>query len=201
MDSQKQDHRSHLRFSEEAVKNFSFLEDLGFKIIETSPTLVRFESPSISISVFHGRRSYEVSLDIASKENPTRAFPFYYLLWAVDPNYKTRVYAAESAEDVAKRVRQLAEIIKPCIDAGILNDKDLFAKFDRQSKIWSHEFALDTNLYVARRAWKNKNYREVVRVLTKYININELSPADLDMLKDAEKHLANPDVQSGDSDT
>lgn len=187
MDAEQQDSRSPLRFAEEVSKNFSFLIDYGFKIVESDPTFVRFESPSIIINVFHGRRSYEINLEVASTENPTDVYPFYYLLWAIDPNYKTRVYSAETAEDVAERVCQLAETIKSCIETGVLNDRDLFAKFDRQSKVWKHEFALKQNAEVAHRLWIKKEYQQVVRILARYKN--ELPPADLARLRDAEKHL------------
>lgn len=191
MQSKRPQDRASLRFADEVLKRFAFLLDSGFAVAETDPTFVQFKSPLIILNVFHGRRSYEIGLELASADKPADTYPLYYLLWLADPNYSYRVFQAESTESVAEGVRQLAERFKPCFDIGLLNDKDLFVKFERQSKIWSHEFAMEVNLQQAHRfsneAWLKKDFHEVVKILSPYRG--HLTPTDLNRLEYAEKHL------------
>ena len=56
--------RSLLRFADEVKAGFSFLEAIGFRCTRSEVTLVRFESAKIAIIVYHGRQSYEISLQI-----------------------------------------------------------------------------------------------------------------------------------------
>ena len=122
--------RSVLRFAEEVKDRFSFLETLGFRHVRSEPTFVRFESPRASVNVYHGRRSFEIRLEIESASSPTDAYSFSEILRLVDREQgeQYRNYATHTAQGVAEGVGKLAELFQRCIAAGILNDKQLFAR-------------------------------------------------------------------------
>src|SRR5438045_7554154 len=91
--------RSALRFAEEVKARFSFLEALGFHCVRSEATLVRFESPKVSINVYHGRHSFEIDLEIEPAQSPADAYSFASVLRLVDPAQlgHTRSYATHTA--------------------------------------------------------------------------------------------------------
>jgi len=163
--------RSVLRFAEEVKDCFSFLEALGFRCVRSEATFVRFESPRVSINVYHGRHSFEIDLEIEPASSPTDAYSFAEILRLVDREQlgHTRSYATHTAQGVAEGVRQLAELFQRCIAAGILNDDQLFSRLKLQKKELVKHYALETELFQARRAaeaaWHKKDYAAVVKAL------------------------------------
>lgn len=163
--------RSVLRFAEEVKDCFSFLEALGFRRVRSEPTFVRFESPRANINVYHGRRSFEIGLEIESASSPTDAYSFPEILRLVDRNQgdQYKYYATHTAQGVTEGVGKLAELFQRCIAAGILNDKQLFSRLKVQQKEIAAKYALEVELRQARRqsesAWHRKDYAAVVKAL------------------------------------
>ena len=61
--------RIQLGFTSEVLSMFHFLiQDYGFKCVETDVTFVRYESESIFVNIYHGRRSYELGVEIGKLE-------------------------------------------------------------------------------------------------------------------------------------
>ena len=58
------DVRGELRFPAEVRTQFRFLEALGFKECESSPTYVRYARSEFVIEIYHGRQSYELGLNL-----------------------------------------------------------------------------------------------------------------------------------------
>lgn len=167
--------RSVLRFAEEVKVRFAFLETLDFRCVRSEATFVRFESPRTKVSVYHGRRSFEIGLEIESAsaptDAPTDAYSFSEILRLVDrkqgEQYKN--YATHTAEGVAEGVGKLSGLFQRCIAAGILNDKQLFKRLKLQREELARNYALQTQLEQARRkseaAWRTKDYAAVVEAL------------------------------------
>jgi hypothetical protein len=160
--------RSALRFPEEVKAQFSFLETSGFRCVRSEATFVRFESPRAGVNVYHGRRSFEIGLEI---ESPTNAYSFSEILRLVDREQggQYRNYATHTAQGVTEGVGKLAELFQRCIAAGILDDKQLFARLKVQREELARNYALETQLEQARRkseaAWRKKDYAAVVKAL------------------------------------
>lgn len=163
--------RSLLRFAEEVKAHFSFLETSGFRCVRAEATFVRFESPTASVNVYHGRRSFEIGLEMESTPSPTDAYSFSEILRLVDREQgeRYRNYATHTAQGVAEGVARLAELFQRCIAAGILNDRQLFARLKVQRVELARNYALETQLEQARRkseaAWRAKDYAAVVAAL------------------------------------
>jgi hypothetical protein len=162
--------RSVLRFAEEVKGRFSFLETLGFRCVRSEATFVRFESARASVNVYHGRRSFEIGLEMESASSPTNAYSFSELLRLVDREQgeQYRNYATHTAQGVAEGVGKLAELFQRCIAAGILNDDQLFSRLKLQKKELTAIYANEVELRQARRAaeaaWHKKDYAAVVKV-------------------------------------
>lgn len=107
--TQMQVDRSKLEFDVSVDKSFAFLRDVGFIKIYSCPTLVTYLRDDISIDIYHGRLSYEISFCI------TRGDKTYYLsqfmLISDIYNYKKyRNYMASTRESVSKGVSILADM-------------------------------------------------------------------------------------------
>lgn len=186
--------RSLLWFAEEVKTRFSFLETLGFRCVRSEVTFVRFESSRVSINVYHGRRSFEIGLEIESAPSSTEAYSFSEVLRLVDRQQAEhyRNYATHTAQGVAEGVRRLAGLFHRCVAAGILNDNQIFSRLKLQREELSRQYALETQLEQARRiseaAWRKKDYATVVKALKPLRAA--LKASEVRKLEFAEKQLA-----------
>src|SRR5215469_12126204 len=62
--------RRQLRFKEAVLANFHFLESYGFTLVNAEVTLVRFESSSVFVNIYHGRASFEIGVEIGLLTDP-----------------------------------------------------------------------------------------------------------------------------------
>jgi hypothetical protein len=191
MDAERVTDRSLLRFTDEVKRHFAFLEDKGFRCTRSESILVHFESPKVAIDVYHDQWSYEIGLQIQNVRG-SDSFSFSEILRLVHSEQveRYRDYATHTVEGVAEGVRQLSEVFQKCVDAGILNDSELFSRLKLQREEWARNYALDTQLRQARKmsesAWAEKNFRKVVQALSPLQEHLDLS--DLRKLEYAKKH-------------
>ncbi len=161
--------RALLRFADEVKARFAFLETLGFQCVRSEATLVRFESPKLAVSVFHGRQSYEISLEIEdARGSEPHSFSEILRLVHNERAEQYRDYATRTVEGVVEGVRQLAELFRKCVDAGIFDDSELFSRLKLQREEWARNCSLETQLEQAHKksesAWAEKNFWKVVRI-------------------------------------
>lgn len=184
--------RSLLRFADEVKTHFAFLDSKGFRCVRSEATLVQFDSAEVAISIHHGRQSYEISLQIENVRG-SDSYSFSEILRLVhnERAEQYRDYATHTVEGVAEGVRQLAELFRECVDAGILDDSELFSHLKLQRGEWARNYALETQLEQARRkcesAWTEKNFGKVIEVLTPFQE--HLNPSDLKKLEYAKKQI------------
>jgi hypothetical protein len=183
--------RALLHFADEVKARFGFLETFGFRCARSEATLVRFESPKLAVSIFHGRQSYEISLEIENAQgSETHSFSEILRFVHNERAEQYRDYATHTVEGVAEGVRQLAELFQKCVNAGILGDSELFSRLKLQREEWARNYALETQLEQVRKksesAWAEKNFEKVVQVLAPLQE--HLNPSDLKKLEYAKKH-------------
>ena len=185
--------RSLLHFPEEVKRRFTFLAASGFRDVHAEPTLVRYESQPMIINVFHGRRSYEIGLEIESREVPAESHTMSEILRLVDAeradNYRN--FAAHTVEGVAQGVQQLAVLFQKCIEAGIFNDEHFFPRLKVQRSTLTNDYWFKMNFkqahYEAESAWSKKDFGKVVQILSPLQE--HLNPSDLKKLDYAKNHL------------
>jgi hypothetical protein len=163
-----------MQFAETVQRNFKFLVVRGFRLVRADPTFVRFESPWLFINLYHGRRSYEIGLElgqIGRPEDEDQPYPMSALLEAVGSsdakNYLN--YTARNMDAVDAGVARLAKLFNQNITEEFLARRDLFNLLKQQRKSRADSFALKTNLEQARSivepAWRTKDYKKVVEIL------------------------------------
>jgi hypothetical protein len=188
--------RRALRFAEVVREEFAFLQSHGFKCVRSDATLVRFKSQHVRLGVYHGRRSFEIGLDIRSSSG-SLGEPNYSMaavIRMVDPSKadQYRDFAARSAEEVVEGVRRLSALLRAYAEAGILDDPGLFERLRKDRESWVRDYAQKVNLTQKRReleeAWRAKDYVRVVTLLRPLRDA--LTPSELKKLEYAEKHTA-----------
>ena len=64
--------RAELGFASSAATAFGFLQrEFGFRLVESTPTRVRFETDRLFLNVYHGRQSYEIGVEVGVAGDPT----------------------------------------------------------------------------------------------------------------------------------
>lgn len=147
----------------------------------------------MEINVYHGRRSFEISLEIKSLETPTESYPISALVRLFDAKRgeEYKVYSTHTVEGVAEGVRRLAKLLHECLKAGVLDDKQLFSRLKLQRHDLAGKYALEVQLSQGRQqsesAWAKKDFAKVVKILSPLQE--HLNPSDLKKLEYAKKHL------------
>jgi hypothetical protein len=120
---QPQRERSRLGFAAVASEEFRFLSQSGFRLVELSDTLARYETDHRFVRVFHGRGSYELGVEIGR--------------W-IEVNGELR-----------EQFFPLREVIDHQVDPGEVGygglaatDAQLVRKFVHQLGVWTRQFAM-----------------------------------------------------------
>ena len=162
------------QFAEKVEEHFSFLKSLGFECVSTEATLVRFESPRANINVYHGRRSFEIGLELEIACEDSNSFSFFevYRLFDQEQAEQYRNYATRTTIGVAEGVRRLGQLFRKCVDEGLFDDDKVVLQLTKQRDHLRERYALETELLQTRRkaekAWKEKDFVKLVEVLTPY---------------------------------
>lgn len=166
--------RRMLRFPDAVLVHFAFLTNDGFRPVLCEPTLARFESKRQIVTVYHGRQSYEVGLEIGpsatARVNKT-PYSMSEIIRLVEPDKaeEYRNYVAQDAEGVEEGVRRLASLLRRYAAAGLFDDPDLFVRLERQRSAWKLNLARDLNLTQLRQkldaAWRSRDYARVIDLL------------------------------------
>lgn len=189
MNANPEQERTHLNFTNAAKSHLSFLHDLGFKEVESLPTLVRYRKGDIEVDVYHGRQSYEIGFGITRKGVQ---FSLPDFIAATDPQvakqYSTPM--ASTQEGVEKGLERIGELAKHyCAQALLENDPEFFARLESKRKLWTEKYWLEMNARQLRpqahEAFKLGQYREAAELYKKIRPL--LSDAELKKLSIAEK--------------
>jgi hypothetical protein len=85
-----------------ATEAFAFLLRLGFAVVRREGTLVRFESDSVFVNVYHGRSSYQVGLELG-RVGKDELYSLYEVLRAVAPSELQRAHRQATEREVLRR--------------------------------------------------------------------------------------------------
>lgn len=118
--------RAELSFLEVVRQEFAFVGNFGFREVDAVPTIVRYHKDDLQLNVFHGRISYEVSMEIGRDDD---LYPLWALIHAVDPDAEKsyRPSAATSSAAVTSGVERLATLVRR-YGARALRDDPAFFK-------------------------------------------------------------------------
>ena len=177
-----------------AVKTaFGFLADFGFREADIEPTIVRYLTERIFLSVYHGRSSCELGIEVGLR-NATGEQPGYSLsefVRLLDPAAAEQLkdFCATTASEVAVGVSRLATHVKQYVAPHLAGNEAGFAALAQQRREWADAFAADVMARQVRpkaaEAFREKRYGEAAGL---YESIKSLlSPAELTKLEYAKK--------------
>ena len=188
--------RASLGFSEAVISAFNFLvEDFAFTCVRKDVTIVRFESNSTFVNVYHGRVSFELNVEIGEltiggvlPENP---FTIEEILHLVNPkeavNY--RPFQVHTVESVKKFVSDLANLVKQYATPALIGDHGFFRRLSELRTQRSNEYLNSVRLNRTRTEveteWHRKNYRRVMELYDSMLE--DLTPAEAKRLAYAKK--------------
>jgi hypothetical protein len=184
--------RASLGFAQAVQEAFSFLLNDGFHIVESEPTIVRYEKNGLVVTVYHGRHSWEIGLEVG-RQNET--FSMYRLLasaYAKEAD-EYRNPTAGTASAVVSSVQKIAELVRRH-GKGALEDNPVFyARMRQQRQDWAKAFELqvraDQNRPRAEAAFREGRYREAAELYEEMVEA--LTPVEKKKLALARRRSDN----------
>jgi hypothetical protein len=173
LNKQPDQEREKLRFKEAVLSSFKFLDEFGFHAVEEKVTFIRFESPEVFVNVFHGRRSYELGIEIGRLKEPKERLTIGTIIpWAgaekTEGFGQHVMFQVSSREGVQEFVPKLAKLVEKYTIPLLRGDNDAFrSAFEFQAKKWV-EYESEVNLRDVRAkaetAWQAKDYARVAEL-------------------------------------
>lgn len=173
MHQEHSSNREALGFKHSVLRSFNFLLDNNrFSCVEANNYMVRFESPDIIVLVSHDPQSYEISANIELRNNSEVFASVEEIAMISGPSdlqYLGNCEAA-SAELVNFIVSELAKLLRKHGLAALRGEQGVFeqAKVLRSQRaaVYTQTLRVDSALVRSEEAWRRKDYREVVDLLT-----------------------------------
>ena len=181
--------REEFQFQEAVGAAFLFLEELGFKKVESLPTFVKYRKELVTVEIYHGRQSYEVGLNISDGSAS-------YSITDVIPKDSARSFAQRTAttkEAIGNALSELALALSTDCPNLLDGDKAAFAELANSKRLRAKQYELEVlaiNLRPsAERAFRHGDYAEAVRLYEKFDPV--LSESEKQKLAIARRRSAN----------
>ena len=180
--------RPDLNFANIAKEKFAFLRDLGFAIIESLPTIVRYRKGDIQVDVYHGRRSYEIGLSVTWLDARYELPDF---IAVADSQAAKKFYTpmVSTREGVIASLTRLSELAKRYSGQALQGDAEFFTEVAAKHKSLMEKYWLEMNARQLRpqahEAFRLGKYREAAEL---YKQIRPLlTPTEIKKLATAEE--------------
>lgn len=121
--------RAEIGFPEIVRSKFAFVERLGFKVVDASATLVCYQCGRVGLEVYHGRRSYEIHLDVSRDGG---RYPLSAVIGVSDPEgaEKCWIPAARDRASLEAGVQRIAELLANHGQAALEGDPHFFTSLE-----------------------------------------------------------------------
>lgn len=187
--------RSDLQFVEVVQGVFRFLgEDYGFRLAHLdSPTFVRYESATTFLNVYHGRKSYEIGVEIGRIADPLgQSYRLPDVLSALLGQDDRRRFSFQASDPngVRRCVHAVAELVARHCGSLLKGDDEAFGRVAAQraeaTRVLTKDVVQRSVREAAEKAWHAKDYAKVREL---YDSICDgLSPVERKRLEYAENH-------------
>ena len=191
--------RWNLAFKEAVKTNFVFLRSIGFQQVSEDVTLVRYESKVAFVSVYHGRGSYEIGVEIGRLDRSEKYGLDYIVswagkgVWAAEGFGRSTMFQASTREGVESIVSKVARLVEKYGQMFLAGDAVFYDELQKSNERASIRSQRDQILGLIRKeaeaAWLTKDYVRVVELFQPVRD--ELTEIDLKKLEYAEK-LSGP---------
>jgi len=149
-------------------------DKLGFAIVESGASRVRFERPGVFVNVYHGRSSYEVGVEIGRPSQASevdRPFDLAELIAAADPAAARR-YRRPQASDRTSLRNVLNEAAAQLFEYGTAALRGAPEAFDalgrvrvEQTKDFGRTMRQEDARARLQECWNRKDYERVIAAL------------------------------------
>ncbi|MCU7886524.1 MAG: hypothetical protein KZQ82_20230 [Candidatus Thiodiazotropha sp. (ex Lucinoma annulata)] len=187
----KIDHTNH-NFPGKVREIFAFLEYLGFSVVESSLTVVRYKNREIEVDVYHGRHSCEIGAGIT-------VFGVRYTISEIikvsNPDFVDtfRYVTTNTPKGITKALEELSLLMRQFGELVLKGDTKFIGALSKQREQWSDDYALEVLAEQLRpqasEAFRQKDYSTAADLYSRIRDV--LSTAELKKLNFAVKHLKN----------
>jgi hypothetical protein len=127
-----QDERDRAGFVGSAVEAFGFLGAYGFHLADQSLTHLRYESPSSFLTVYHGRSSYQVGLELGLLDRDEK-FSLHELLSVFAPGeVELARFQTREPNALAEHLSRLAGVVAGSLEPLLQGDPSAFERLRSQ---------------------------------------------------------------------
>jgi len=195
--------RWQLGFKDAVLSDFEFLSAYGLKPVQEEVTLVRYESDTVFVNVYHGRGSFEIGVEIGRRDRPEKYALDYVVSWAGKQAWETEgfdrgaMFQVSTREGVQTFVPKVAQLVKkygdPFLSGGAAFYDELEKANERASVAFEREQMLTRIRKEADAAWAAKEFARVTELLQPVQG--DLTEIEGKRLAYAEKQIGNQEGQ------
>jgi len=165
--------RAKLGFTNSVLTNFRFLAEMGFSPVQEEVTLVRYESASVFVNVFHGRASFELGVEIGVLCEPTEKVTLYDVVAWADALKREGfgqhvMFQVSSREGVQQFVPKLADLVRryaePFLRGNTTAYTEVLEARSRAARDYERQVQLDDLRRRVETAWNSKDFAGVVEL-------------------------------------
>lgn len=190
--------REDLGFRRAVLDSFRFLvEEYGLQCTKEKPTLVQYESDTVAVRVYHGRRSREldvefIDLDSSKDTPPLRLFDVLQLEGKAD-QMPQGFFQSSQPTGVRNLVGRLAELTREYAGEVLLGNRMYLRRLSvSRAKIATQEERSREAVQLrhqAELAWRSEDYSKVAELLEELEE--PLTPAEKKKLKMARRRAGH----------
>ena len=185
--------RRALGFGEAVQHAFQFLiTEYSFKCVEKSDTYVRYEKNKIFVSIYHGKVSYEVGLEIGLKQiSMSSGFGIGSLIAIQQGKQESRFrfYVAKTRQEIVTSVDNLARLLKEYENGALDGNQDIFEQLNAfTNEVWERTRADQIKINAAK-AFSEGDYLKADKLYKSIIKY--LSPVENKKMQIARKRMNN----------
>jgi hypothetical protein len=157
--------RQRLNFAHHVERKFRFLTESGFVPFEMLPTIVTYKKGDVSVKVFHGRRSFEMGIEVCFGAD---SYSLSEIIRSVDIEEwdRFRNPTARTNAEVASGLDRLIDVFNryglPALRGGAIYFADLKEKRKAGLKAYALEVRADQIRLKASAAFREGRYADAV---------------------------------------
>lgn len=190
--------RWQLGFKEAVLSSFDFLSQYKLRPVLEDVTLVRYESDTTFINIYHGRGSFEIGIEVGRLDRP-ETYPLDYMVsWAGKEAWESEgfgrgtMFQVSTREGVQNIVPKVAELVKKYGDPFLTGNLSFYAELEnanhRASVAYERKQMLTRIRKDADAAWIAKDFARVAELLQSVYS--DLTAVETKRLAYAEKHVS-----------
>jgi hypothetical protein len=190
--------RIQLGFTPEVLSTFHFLtQDYCFKPVKTDLTFVRYESDLIFVNIYHGRRSYELGVEIGKLEKDSSVPEIGYTIGeimdfvGVRNDLKFTFFQSSNKDQIKVLLKKLAAYVRDYAGEILNGNLEILMRVQMLQQEKSDAYIKEMNLRHIREkadvAWRQKDYIKLVELYNPVAE--DLTSVEVKKLEYARKKL------------